>query len=561
MAYDTYQAHEWQHGEVITSQRLNTLEQAVENGSTVTKYLNELQYNEITEEEVNEGESYDPAHGTENNKIETAKSVDRKILAAINALDVEKLSIDGNSSSIDNSNPPTNETGYQRVLTTITQTNGKITDLEYKVLPIATKFGANDDVNGGTLGLVRVGNDLTITPQGGLSGDYKIDNLWNIDDSNKPSTSQIAYNNVEKTALNEDNPAYNPLTTVKSVDYRVKRLIGQAITLPEVAIDQTNDNYAGTRLTITGFIPNTGTGTIQFNREAISIPIEQVNDIHITGDKNANGQDNEGKYTIPTLATVTGAISLGNVVNDPSASSLAITSITATNSDVTLNRAPISITRSQVSDLVPLRSLTENEILARDTAIAGNNEWDDPRGAGNILGIEDYDTIISHLDALYNKIDLLEIMGPDTSEPNEEDTRPAGGLITPTDKDNLDALFAKNDLLITMTSAPVSGTDEREDAGLISKTDKDALDTLYAKNNYLVAMDSKPIGTDTRLTSGLFKKDDKDALDTLLKNITIDSSGNIVGIKIYNAEGTAYKTLTYSGLVEPEPEPEPQPGE
>jgi len=202
MAYDAYVAHEWQHGEVITSQLLNALERAVEDGSAVTKDLNELQYDEnlLPDGTIDDG-SYDTAHGTETNKIATKRSVARDITHAIDLLDVESLSAydsDTQISDVDD-NTYENETGYQRIITQIAQVDGKIDSLKYKVLPIATKFEAGQDVNGGTLGLVRIGNDLTITPQGGLSGDYKIDNLWNIDvnNNNKPN---VAYNNVEKIA-------------------------------------------------------------------------------------------------------------------------------------------------------------------------------------------------------------------------------------------------------------------------------------------------------------------------------------------------------------------------
>lgn len=498
MAYDAYQAHEWQHGDVITSQLLNNLEQAVASSSTVTKNLNELQYNEnlIPEGTIDDG-SYDAVHGTENNKIETSQSVDRKISAAINALDVTNLSINGSSSTLDDDN----NTGYQRILTKITQTNGKIESLKYKTLPAATKF--TNTVDDGTLGLVRIGQDLNID-NGTLSGGYAIDSLSGF----QGSIPEVSYNNNSSAA------GYNPLTTVKSVDYRIKNIIGGACSLDT---QSGNPAPSAASLTITGIISNALNGTIELTRSPISISHTHVNDIYIDGNPNASG-DHANKYTIPTLSTMNTAIQTQintlNVDNATSGDGTHITGFDAgktlatlieTNGKIGATFQNISIIKSQVSDLETLRSLTTEEIEDRDEAIQGNEEWVDPRKSEGLLSTSDYDTFIE----LVQPMDSAPVSGTDT--------RPAGGLITPTDKDNLDTLFAKNDLLVTMTSAPVSGTDEREDAGLISKTDKDALDIL-------------------------------------LNNVTIDSNGNIVGIKIYNAEGTAYKTLTYSGLIEPEPE-------
>lgn len=243
----TYQPNPWQHGDIITATKLNNIENAL--GT-----LSQNSYN---------SEYYDGTVST-TDKIALKSS----ITTAINGLD---STVNVTDATLDESGTA----NYRKVLTSITQTNGKIVSTKYINIPTASRE---------QLGLIKIGDNLTAGSGGIISASYATDQT---------------YNGVE-TIDNAANPDYNPLVTVKGMKIALSNVIED---LSSVAIDA-NTNYDNQRLTITSINTRNSTdGTVSLTRQPISIPHGQVNDIYITGTADASGA-NSGKYELPTRGEV-----------------------------------------------------------------------------------------------------------------------------------------------------------------------------------------------------------------------------------------------------------------
>lgn len=287
----TYEKKTWRHGDVITATDLNNIESELETIAANTY--------ENTQFDIDSNED---AAGSTNNKIATKQSVTR----AINALD-STLELNNNTqTSLDTDAP---SASYRKVLSSLTQTDGKLVSAKYVEIPEAA---AN------VLGLIKVGDNLTIN-NGTLSGNYQISDTYNA------STNQIASNST------------------------VKKLIGNSISaLAAISNTYTSGNYNDSQLTITSIAGNNTNGTIGFSRSPISISIlqEQISDIRL---EKLNSETTE-PYNIPTTAKVNDLINnLTSTVSGTAGVANTITSFSQTNGTVSATFEPIAINVSQVT--------------------------------------------------------------------------------------------------------------------------------------------------------------------------------------------------------------------
>lgn len=393
-----YTPNEWNHGDVITANLLNKLEQAVKDVAS-NAYIS-TQYDYIQSTELVEG---DYPIGSDNNKISTKQSVARDITAAINALDKTINLTDSSGVTLDTDNPD-----YRRVLSSITQTDGKLASVKYVQIPIAAT---------NTLGLVKVGTHLTIE-NGILSGNYNID------------TEGGAYSSANK------------LATVGSVTTAINALDAIFVTSPSAS------------KTLTALAQTNGIVSATF--ADISIASTQVNDVHIDGTVEASGTY-QNKYIIPTMGTVNTAIS--------TAAPVTMTSAPASGTDTRPAAGLISKTAyDKLDNLDSISSLTEEQQAARDAALANETEWTDPRPQElGLFSTGDRDT----LDWLSN----IPVMASAPELPNV-DERPSAGYISKTDKDKLDSINTSNLTLlstllsnITISNGNITGIKVHDAAG------------------------------------------------------------------------------------------------
>lgn len=383
----------WRNSEIITTERMNKIEEELELLASNTYGLTQYDYDSAT----------DAIPGNMNNKIATMKAVDRQIDSIVNTkVDTLDSTLNMSSGTEDSSVSES----YRKVLTSITEANGVLTSLKYKEIPIAS---AND------LGLIKVGSNLTIDANGLLAGNYQTDGTYNS--------------------------STNKLATASSV----KALIGNAPIFNSVN-NTNNTAYDNARLTITG-ITGANTGTITFTRSLISIPVSQINDIAIQGTADSSGT-NSGKYVIPTCTWVTTQISNSGSGSGSNTSSADISaalaeldgnitgtagigktlrSFSQTDGVITAEFDDISITKSQISDLTEVGSAP---VSGTDTRVAG------------LLSVADKDA----LDAVSLTVTNLTTIGPAPASGTDE--RALSGLISRNDKDTLDNLNVTIDNLL-----------------------------------------------------------------------------------------------------------------
>lgn len=273
----TYSPHSWQHGDIITAQKLNELESAVSANATNTYAVSSY-----------DTTSGDADLGSTENPIATKASVTR----AVEALDAT-LTLSQAADDISGTQ------SYRRVLTSIEEKDGKLYALKALTIPVASNA---------ILGLVKVGDNLSINADTGLlSGSYVTDQVYD----------------GRETINSETNDAFNPLATVKTVNYG----IGSAMqSMATVNISGTETPYANGQLTISAFTGNTSNGTITVTRIPISITSSQVNDKDsaIVTTLNAEGY-NAASTNIPTTAAV-----VDYVTNEVSAINTTIGNISVT---------------------------------------------------------------------------------------------------------------------------------------------------------------------------------------------------------------------------------------
>lgn len=252
-----YNPHSWQHGDIITAQKLNELESAVSANATNTYAVSSY-----------DTTSGDADLGSTDNPIATKASVTRAIEDLNSTLTLSQATDDVSGTQ-----------SYRRVLTSIEEKNGKLYALKALTIPVASSAA---------LGLIKVGDNLSINADTGLlSGSYVTDQVYD----------------GRETINSETNNAFNPLATVKTVNYG----IGSAIptTMATVNISGTETPYANGQLTISAFTGNTSNGTITVTRVPISITSSQVNDKDsaIVTIQNEAGY-NATSTNIPTTAAV-----------------------------------------------------------------------------------------------------------------------------------------------------------------------------------------------------------------------------------------------------------------
>lgn len=319
-----FEAHTWSHGDIITANQLNRIE----------NQINTLSQNTY------ETEIYASTAST-TDKI----AVQSTVTNAIQALD-KVIHIDDNSGVTADTDASAD--AYRKVITSIEEIDGKLNSIKYVQIPISTTD---------TLGLVKIGDNLSINQNGVLSANYTISGDYNS------STNPLITDSAMKTALSN-----------VIADFPAVSITG-------------NTNYSNQQLTITGFTSRSTTnGVITFSRAAISITHDQVNDIHIDGSVNESG-DYINKYSIPTVDTVSTMISAEfDEIESASTTSAGLMSAE-------------HYTKLENLDTVP--ALTPAQITERDAAIAQSGSWTDPRVDG-LLSPTDRDLIYDMNETLNN---------------------------------------------------------------------------------------------------------------------------------------------------------------
>lgn len=294
-----FTVHTWQHGDIITADQLNRLENQI-NSLSQNTYDSTVYANTASSSD----------------KIALQSTVTNAINAldkTINLSDVSDVTLDTDVS-----------TDYRKVLSSITETDGKLASLKYAYIPVTSTS---------TLGLVKVGDNLTANGEGVLSANYSTSGTYNA--------------------------SSNPLVTVSAM----KTALSSTITnFTQVAISG-NDYYQDSQLTVTGVGSRDSTnGTITLSREPIAITQDQIIDVYVSGNKDSSGTY-ANKYQIPTVGTVSTMIGNIATASDQAAGLMSIT----------------HYNKLQNLDAVP--DLTSEQLEEKEAA---GNSWTDPRANGLI---------------------------------------------------------------------------------------------------------------------------------------------------------------------------------
>lgn len=348
----TYEKHNWTHGEVITAQLLQRIEDELTTLAGNTYESDNYDY-------ISTGNSPDPAPGSSNNKIATSKSVDRAISSAIADLDSTKTvaSTDGRT-----------------FVTSITETDGKITSISEASIPIATDSST---------GLVKVGANLTIDANGTLAGNYSTDGTYDS--------------------------STNKLATVSTVTDAISNLSVGTIT-----------GTAGASKTLTALGETSGQITATFSD--IGIAHTQLTDVVVDGSADASGT-NKDKYVMPTNSTVDTKIStainnltLNNSITN-SSNIKTVDTLSETNGVVNItfkdinvvSSAPVSGTDNRTAGLMSVADKDALDSLADlDTIATKPDSETDDRPTKGLLSRADKDMLDSFNEFITNNFVLSE---------------------------------------------------------------------------------------------------------------------------------------------------------
>ena len=366
-------AHTWTDGEVITKEKLNTLE---------TRAANAL--NNSYEIGV-----YETTPNSTTNQIATINSITTRINSLTSVINIQNATEDSTTA-----NPV-------RMLSEITQSNGIISSIKYRNIPTASTTG---------LGIVRVGGDLQINENGVLSTVYRTNEQYIYTD-----------NNLLDTELGVKQKLHDALQAFSSV-------------MNESTSSNYNDSQLTITDIVRGDMGSaTAAGTFTLTRSPIAITHDQITNIHINGSVEASGTY-ANKYILPTEATVSSMISSaaptvvraltseeiasqieqGEEWIDPRSAglmSIADKDSLDTISAVTImNSKPISGVDTRASygyilkedkdkldDIDTVRALTEQEL---EDQIEEGESWEDPRKDGLMSPIDK-----DNLDNMYSAYD------------------------------------------------------------------------------------------------------------------------------------------------------------